>query len=224
MRNLGKMRGLSLSYNAFAQKFARFGVTFDVMLARMTAGFHPIDTPCALTASRTGQRSVDPSPKARIAPIVCGPCLFSSFLGELARLALSFAEAVNLCGFHFSNAAFFGRLKASATKQRAVKSCANHFLHSPSSLSQPFLAVWTMTQSAQLQAALPVRLWPTRLVAVLLLARLAALLLARCATTHAFVTKTQFTDLALSAPFGGLGRIEKKGFRAGQLGSLFSCA
>lgn len=219
------MRGLSLSYDAIAQKSARIGGAFDAGLARLMAVFHPIDIRCALKIARSDRRrSYDPSLGARIAPDACGPCLLSFSFGDPARFALPFAETVHVCGFYFSRAVFFDRLKVSATQQRAVKSCANHFLHSPSSQSQPLPVVWTTTQNAPSRVALLARLLRMRQVAMRPWARLAAQLLARCATTQAFVAKRQSTDLALSAPFGGLGRYAKQGFRAGQLGSLFSCA
>lgn len=219
------MRGLSLSYDAIAQKFARAGGTFDAKLARLIAVFHSIDIRCASNIARSDtRRSYDPSLGARIAPDACGPCLLSFSFGDAARFAPPFAETVRVCGFYFSRTAFFGRVKVSATQQRAVKSCANHFLHSPSSQSQPLPVVWTTTQNAPSRVALLAHLLRMRQVAVRRLARLAALLLAHCVTTQAFVAKKQSTDLALSALFGGLGRNEKQGFRAGQLGSLFSCA
>lgn len=219
------MRGISLSCNAFAQKSARFKATFNARLARLTVGFHPVHVRWALATTHIGTpRSYDPSLKARIAPKVCGPCLLSFFSGDPAYFTQSFAETVNLCEFCFSRPAFFGRLNVSAPQQRAVKSCANHFLHSPSSQSQPLPVVWTTTQNAPSRVALLARLLRMRQVAVRPLARLAARLLARSAMTQAFVAKKQSTDLALSALFGGLGRYEKQGFRAGQLGSLFSCA
>lgn len=225
MRTTGNMRGLSLSYCATAQKLARFGAAFGAGLARLRVGFHPADSLCAPFHARTAiPRSYDPSPQARIAPNACDPCPFSSFLVEMMRPALSFADAAIRCGIYFSYPAFFGKLWISITQQRAVKSCVNHFLQSPSFPSQPSQAVWTMTQNAPSLAALLVRLLPTRQVAMPQRALLLVQPLARCATTQAFVTKTTPKDLALGAPVRALAAHEKQGFRAGPLGSLFSCA
>jgi hypothetical protein len=225
MRKTGKMRGLSLSYRSPAQKLARLGVVFGVGVARLAVGFHPRFIRCALSNARIGEpRSYDPSPQARIAPIACSPCPFFCFLAEQIRSALSFADVTACCGISFSRAVFFGRVKVSATQQRADKSCANHFLQSPLSLLQPLLAVWTMTQNVQSQAALRGRLLRTQLGATPQRVLLRAPQPARCVMTRAFAAKTVTLILALGARIRVQGLHEKQGFRADPLGSLFSCA
>jgi hypothetical protein len=219
------MRGLSLSYRSIAQKPARFGMAFGAGLARLAVGFHLEIERCAPRYARIAQsRSYDPSPLTRTAPNACGSCLFSVFGDAAARPAQSFADHGAAVGFRFSQAVFLGIVLASAYQQRAVKSCVNHFLQSPLFPSQPLQAVWTTMQNARSQAALLARSLQTPRAAMPRLALLQGLLPARCATTQACVTKVTTKILALSARLRAFMAHENQGFRAGPLGSLFSCA
>lgn len=219
------MRGLSLSYRVSAQELARFGGAFGAGLARLTDGFHSDVERCTPNTTRiVHPRSYDPSPLTRTAPNACGSCPFSAFDDAAARSAQSFADDGATYGFRFSRAVFFGIISAIENQQRAVKSCVNHFLQSPLFPSQPLLAAWTTMLNARSLVALLARSWPTRQVATPQQALLPVQPLARCATTQACVTKTTLKDLALGAPLRALTAHEHQGFRAGPLGSLFSCA
>lgn len=231
MGAIGRMRGLSLSYCTFAQKLARFGGAFGAGLVRSTDGFHPRVTRSVPNMTRCGgPRSYDPFPWARITSKAFDPCSLFPFSGMRTGFALPFADAVSRCGIVFPRPAFFGKVEMSATQQRADKTCANHFLQSPFFPSQPSLAVWTMMQNVPSLVASRVRLLRTPQVAMPQPVLLRGPQLARFAMTRAFAAKAPATAkratelLALGMRLRVFKLHEKQGFRAGPLGSLFSCA
>lgn len=219
------MRGLSLTYASNGQGHANSGAAFAWGLVCDTLGFQgkgEQSTSSLKCAANT--RSRVPFPLARIASTFCNPCFFFYFETTRLQFALSFAYITHLAAFFFSCRAFVGTMVRTIFKQRAVKSCVNHSSHSPSCQSQPLPAVWTMTQSAQLQADLLAHSSRTPQVAAPQQVRSQGLRPARFATMYACVTSTASTLIASGARLRELVQRENQGFQAGPLGNLFSCA
>jgi hypothetical protein len=165
--------------------------------------------------------------------------LLTALWGSVARrgsaqhlkTALSFAYRLDFAEIYFAGGNFFDIVNFSAIQQRAEKTCANQFLHSPLFPSQPSLGAWTMMQNVLLLAVSLVRLLPIKPVVALQRVPLLAPQPAHCATTLASAAKATksntgriFADHTgvVITQFRGVSFQYIKGFQAGMLGSLFS--